>query len=370
MYNERALMHALYSKMVNFSLKNYEKNLVLFTFALRIMLLSENQLTSAVEQVSNDLFFRIKYQAFLDGKQISEFCHYEQINRFLLFQIYIDWKSHVQKLKHPYFDFQHPEVKEALEDFLNVLSNHIHVEQKDFKILLKKAVYNTIKLLNEPLNSFLNFFFATKNEVSTALITQYIPYFYDFDFILQSILLYAENHQLEKISKELFQTLYQKAIVNYERFAGESIENYRTTKLKELLGNSLNNLENQLIEKKNTSFPSQAIEPETPVLSSPTIPTNTSPTPIVKESIKVSSSSTKKEIKIKKIPLNKQFQYSQKLFKGDLEALKKFCDQIAELQDLEMAKQLIQTNVIENYKIDPEDALFQEFASIALAHIL
>jgi len=321
-------------------------------------MLTENQLTSSVEQISQDLFSKVKYNAFLNGKQIAEFCHYEQINRFLLFQIYIDWKSHIQKLKHPYFDFQHHEVKEALDEFLNVLSNHIHVEQKDFKLLLEKAVYNTIKLLNEPLTSFLNFFFATKSEVSVLLISQYIPYFFDFDFVLQSILLYSENYKIEKISKQQFQDLYHKSVMNFERFSGISIEHYKSQKMKELLGHSINTLENQVIEKKTAPIEtvqkqiSSSINTENPIKS-----TN-------------QPSSSKKEIKIKKIPLNKQFQYSQKLFKGDLEALKKFCDKIAEIQDLETAKNFIQITVLDTYQIDPEDSLFQEFVSLALAHIL
>ncbi len=332
-------------------------------------MLTENQLNASVEQISNDLFSKVKYQAFLNGKQIAEFCSYEQINRFLLFQIYIDWKSQIQKLKHPYFNFQHPEVKEALDEFLNVLSNHIYIEQKDFKILLEKAVYNTIKLLNEPLNSFLNFFFATKNEVSVQLISQYIPYFHDFDFVLQSILLYAENHKLEKISKELFQELYQKAIMNYERFSGNSIEYYRSLKFKELMGNSIINIENQVIEQKPKEINQTIVETKTLQQQ----PFTKKEEPLIKETIKPvtpTTSTTKKEVKIKKIPLNKQFQYSQKLFKGDLEALKKFCDQLAEIQDLDTAKNLIQNQVLDAYQIDPEDTLFQEFAGLALAHIL
>ncbi len=331
-------------------------------------MLTENQLTASVEQISNDLFSKVKFQAFLDGKQIAGFCSYEQINRFLLFQIYIDWKLQIQKLKHPYFNFQHPEVKDALNEFLNVLSNHIFIEQKDFKILLEKAVFNAIKLLNEPLSSFLNFFFATKNEASVQLISEYIPYFHDFDFVLQSILLYAENHKLEKISKELFQELYQKSIMNYERFSGESIEKYRSLKLKELLGNSMNNIENQVIENKHK-------ETDQPVVQTQSIQQTNSQKKelLMKETIKPitpTTSSLKKEVKIKKIPLNKQFQYSQKLFKGDLDALKKLCDQLAEIQDLETAKNLIQNQVLDTYQIDPEDALFQEFAGLALAHIL
>lgn len=331
-------------------------------------MLKENQLNAAVEQVSNELFSKVKYQAFLNGTQIANFCSYEQINRFLLFQIYIDWKSQVQKLKHPYFDFQHPEVKEALEEFLNVLSNHIHVEQKDFKLLLEKAVYNAVKLLNEPLNSFLNFFFATKSEVSVQLISQYVPYFHDFDFILQSILLYCENHRLEKLSKDKFQELYQKAIVNYERFSGDSIEQYRSVKLKELMGHAIVDIENKVIQQENKQEQGSIVEKS--FVQKKVIQQEKPTIQEVSHVPKQPAVSIKKEVKIKKIPLNKQFQYSQKLFKGDLEALKKLCEQIAEVQDIETAKNLIQKQVLDAYQIDPEDALFQEFANLALSHIL
>ncbi len=327
---------------------------------------TENQISLTTEQVSNDLFSKVKYQAYLNGSQIAQFCHYEQVNRFILFQIYTDWKAQIQKIKHPYFNFQAQEVKVALEEFVNVLSNHIQVEQKDFKILLDRAVYNVIKLLNDPLSSFFGFFFVNKNEVSTSLISEYLPYFYDFDFILQSILLYAKNHHLEKISKEQFQDLYHKTVLNFERFSEISFDNYRSQKFKALIGESMNRLEKEVLATvRSIQMPKEKkVEELNPIKK------QEEKIPAVNVSQALTSKPTAKEIKIKKIPLNKQFQYSQKLFKGDIEALKNFCEQIAEINDLEIAKKLIQQSVIENYQIDPEDKLFQEFATLALAHVV
>jgi hypothetical protein len=43
---------------------------------------------------------------------------------------------------------------------------------------------------------------------------------------------------------------------------------------------------------------------------------------------------------------------------------------MSEIHDLETAKNLIQTTVLEKYQIDPEDSLFQELVGLALAHII
>jgi hypothetical protein len=118
-------------------------------------------------------------------------------------------------------------------------------------------------------------------------------------------------------------------------------------------------LENQVVEKPKEDKKIKNVEKEDGVHV-------VQSQPIVNQPVVL----PKKEIKIKKIPLNKQFQYSQKLFKGDLEALKKFCDSMSEIHDLETAKNLIQTTVLEKYQIDPEDSLFQELVGLALAHII
>lgn len=317
------------------------------------------------DKLSHKLFLKVASKPFLVGSEIISFCHYPQVNKFLLFQIYIDWKNQAAKLKHPYFDYQAPEVIEAMEQFLNVLSNHIRVEQRDFKQLLDKAVYNTFRLLAEPKDSLVSFFYGAKASVAPSLITQYLPYFEDFDFALQGILLYAENHRLETLSRDVFETLLDRTFVQYERFSQQSIQQYISQKLKTLSGDLTLEAEKEVL--KSTQTMKVEIKDQ-PVISQPLQQPEKEKTTVHVPT--VSPAVTPKEIKIQKLPLNKQFQYAQKIFRGDLEALKQITSLLGQTHDLETAKNLIQVNVVEKYQVDPEDSLFQEFASTALYHVL
>ena len=85
------------------------------------------------EEVAADLnqkYFANK--AYIDGRSIVSFCELEQVNFFILKALFDQWKEETKNLKSPYFDFDNPEVVEALDKFMESLSFHIKVEEKDF----------------------------------------------------------------------------------------------------------------------------------------------------------------------------------------------------------------------------------------------
>ncbi len=86
----------------------------------------------------------------LSGNDLMKVTKVEQINYFLLKNLFVNWQQDWESLKSPYFDFDHPEVEKGLKDFMNKLSNHISVRKEHFTSLLINAIQNSIILAFSP----------------------------------------------------------------------------------------------------------------------------------------------------------------------------------------------------------------------------
>jgi hypothetical protein len=90
----------------------------------------------------------------ITGKQILSFCHVYQVNLFILYKLFDRWQHEIDKLRSPYFDYNAPEVSQALTVFMNTLSRHIAIRQPDFEPLVVRAVGDTLKLTLTPYDFF------------------------------------------------------------------------------------------------------------------------------------------------------------------------------------------------------------------------
>lgn len=90
----------------------------------------------------------------IDGGQILNFSSIRQVNLFVLKSLYEQWQREAVKLRSPFFDYEHEKVKEAMKIFLNSLSKHISIAQKDFEPLLHKAVVDSLTLTLSPISYF------------------------------------------------------------------------------------------------------------------------------------------------------------------------------------------------------------------------
>ena len=93
-------------------------------------------------------FFKNKES--ISGAEVLQISEIKQLNLLVIKNLYDKWKEENTRLKSPFFDYSNPEVKEALESFMNVLSRHISVNQKTFRSLLSKATFDTLQLAAEP----------------------------------------------------------------------------------------------------------------------------------------------------------------------------------------------------------------------------
>ena len=86
----------------------------------------------------------------ISGTEIKQFTPVQQINLIIFRNLFEKWQEETSRLKSPYFDYEHTEVQNALQVFLNTLSNHIAVSKEFLKPLLTKAIEDTLYLAMAP----------------------------------------------------------------------------------------------------------------------------------------------------------------------------------------------------------------------------
>lgn len=99
------------------------------------------------EKVTSN-FFEDKEE--ITGREILTITPSKQVNYFILKSLFAKWQEEMKKLESPYFDYKNTEVRRAMVDFMNVLSQHIQLSGDHFIELATEAVENTIKLLLAP----------------------------------------------------------------------------------------------------------------------------------------------------------------------------------------------------------------------------
>src|SRR5687768_15170857 len=80
----------------------------------------------------------------ITGSEILSLCNIQQVNLFIVSELFKNWREENKKLRSSYFNYDHPEVKEAMENLMTLLSKNISIDRANFTPLLKKAVNQTL----------------------------------------------------------------------------------------------------------------------------------------------------------------------------------------------------------------------------------
>ena len=88
--------------------------------------------------------------ATISGQQLLSLAPISQINLFVVSTLSDKWRADAEKFRSPYFDFTNPDVQEALDNFMNVVSQHICVRREHLEPLLADAVRKTIIMIFDP----------------------------------------------------------------------------------------------------------------------------------------------------------------------------------------------------------------------------
>ena len=102
---------------------------------------------SYARRVATDFYQK---HATINGQQILSLTPISQINMFVLSSLSDKWQADAAKFRSPYFDFTDADVQEALQNFMNVVSQHISVRREHLEPLLADATRRTIIMIFDP----------------------------------------------------------------------------------------------------------------------------------------------------------------------------------------------------------------------------
>jgi len=112
----------------------------------------------------------------LNGPQLLSFTPIKQVNLFVIKELLLKWHQEMANLRSPYFDYEHEEVKEALLNFMNVLSRKILMKRNAFEPLLQKAIYDTFLIVLAPVTTFEEKFLRIQEEIALPKLQENLKY--------------------------------------------------------------------------------------------------------------------------------------------------------------------------------------------------
>jgi len=264
----------------------------------------------------------------------------------------------MRRLESPYFDYKSPEVKKAMVQFMNVLSQHIQVGRSDIEKLVEEALEQCLLIVVDPAE-FVKSEFAGKSDVSyspkqSSQLLKYIkvlgPQFHDL-FLEQANGTYAD---VMERAKRYFQRV--DLTEARETVLGELSQVVPVT-LQEALGEELlatePEPEPEPVSEPMESEPvgtDEAVEEIQSVESSQSESPDDRPTTIndqferaaplvehLQQADKVSSI-------MESISLNQRYMFAQELFSGDANVFQKAIGEIEHERSFDEAVEHLVTN--------------------------
>lgn len=366
---------------------------------MNVIVIDQAKITEIVYKLSEQWLrdYFADQKKVLPGEEILQFTPSKQVNLFLLLQVSQKWADTLHQVeKFPYIDFQAEEIRNFLKELRAIGLKYIQIPQEELKPILQQAIYNTIKLILEPIGTLTKFFFGNQTAISVGILEKYSPYFDLFDFVIQSILTYMKKNQLDKLEKHLFEEKAKRVLEVYQKKRNLTLDQLREEMFKELTEMSLQELFKSKppieIEKKASSpLQTNSVNPDTdekvilknlfgdviekqeenqaslketnsprsnPLLSaidtSPQLHQKFKKSETLKDSIE-------EKVKITEIPLHKQYQYVEQLFNGDNLLFKQAIDKINQFSSYDDALHYLREEVFSKTKPDPNNYLLDEF---------
>jgi hypothetical protein len=308
----------------------------------------------AVEDYSEDFASKVTASFFskkdkITGPEILKLSTIHQVNLFVIRELLRAWQHEGQKLRSPYFDYSAPEVREELERFQNILSNHILISKDNFQPLLKKAVNQTLLLIIDPYDFFSDTLDGTSLKVGD--LKKDIRYLKINKAPLEKLVQRMEEKKLDLISgKEAFGLLDQ--ILEEVSFTPEDIDGYLAEFSKEVPLKM-----ESLYEKK-----SEPVKPE-PVKTEPVKSEPVKQAPVqLQINTPAPSTPLKKISSIKdSLTINQKFMFTKMLFKGDFEIFSQAVEKLDRLDNLSQAMKYFNDNYPE---WDKESEEYEEFLEL------
>jgi len=306
----------------------------------------------------------------ISGAEILSLCNVPQINMFVIRELLLTWQEETKKIKSPYFDYDHVEVKAALDNLMTLLSNHISVSQEYFVPLLKKAVRQTLLVIFNPYDFFSLLVTGKNNRIELTQFKDEIKYLKINRAPLTRLVQKLEEKGVTEISgNEAFAILDQ--ILEEVSFTPEDLEEHIRLfsevmpldpasffPVKETVPQGVNHVENDKTPKQE-----RRMAVEEPV----SVKANTEFKPILNDRIQTDQrpaiySNFQKIPKIKDhLTINQKFMFTKVLFFGDFESFSRTVDELDQLPDIDAALRYLEK---QSTNWDGESREYHEFMEI------
>ena len=320
----------------------------------------------------------------ISGSEILSFCDIQQVNLFIVKELFKSWKEEQKKIKSPYFNYDSEDVKEALDNLMNILSKNISISQVHFQPLVKKAVSQTLMAIFDPYDFFSMIIAGRNNKLEIGPFREEIKYLKVNKAPLEKMLQTLEEKQLTEISgNEAFGILDR--ILEEVNFNPEDIEDYieRFSSVVTLDPNTFFVAKatestpvlppREMIEPITVQAPKHEPTPEVPPIAQQTSPGYTfastgKPVPSVNDKHLREQKPTLAENfqKIKKIKesltINQKFMFTKVLFHGDFELFTRAVDRLDQFDTLQAAIHYIEEE--HAFTWDRESEEFHEFMEL------
>ena len=314
----------------------------------------------------------------INGQEILGLSAIQQVNLFVIRELFKAWKEETRKQKSSYFDNEDPEVKEALATYMSVVSNHILIDRAHFAPLLKKAVSQTLMAIFDPYDFFSMLVTGKDNKLEVGSLKEELKYIKINKAPIERMLQTLESRNVENIpGNEAFAVLDQ--ILEEVNFTPEDLDEYieKFSKVHALDPSSfyISKPALQGLEIKPATTPKQEVKSE----MSETRTTYTDDKVIVEEK-KVVVQEVQKDTSLnervpagrpalmdnlKKISrikdalsINQKFMFTKVLFFGDFESFSRAIDDIDQLPDMTAALRYLERH---SSNWDRESKEFHEF---------
>jgi len=315
----------------------------------------------------------------INGQEILSLCSIQQINLFVARELFKSWKEETRKLKSSYFDYEHGDVKDALANFMGVLSQHISIDQMHFNPLLKKAVSQTLLIVFDPYDFFSMVVSGKNNKLEVTTFREEIKYLKINKAPLERLLQRLDEKGIQEIpGNEAFALLDQ--ILEEVNFTPEDVEPYiekfaAVTPLNPasfyVAKNPISKSEIHVQEIRPIQEVKQQIAPKVNQPRETITPPPQKPQQQNKPSINDKLASAprptvidglKKITKIKdSLTINQKFMFTKVLFHGDFELFSKAIDDLDRKDNMKGAMAYLEDNYSD---WDQESEEFHEFMEL------
>ncbi len=323
------------------------------------------------DKVLND-FFSQKHH--INGTELLEFCKPHQINLFILKEFFYKWKAETSKLKSPWFDYDHEEVKVALEHFMNILSKHILIGKEELRPLLEGAVENTILLVFSPYEFYLKEFrrpgFSRVTKVNLDELQKYVKINAG---LLNRFIIKFEEDGIEAVFNDDAIRMFNE-VCELSRETPEDFESYLSqfSEIAPLQANSIyTNGKDQIDtadiphteeEKLHAKFVS---DEQKTLLDDLTKETGEQRETIADQQPENAGTGIKNSI-----TLNQRFMFVNELFTGNMDEFEIVVNTIDNCQNQQEAFDFIRSNYIDNDTWEKDSDMVKKFFEIISRHFI